>query len=233
VSAHAESFFSIEAGIGVGDYTKTGPGIYFDPGFSNHTPTSFPAFRGGIVLTPIDAQPRSWVPGLRAHLDYLYFGRLNWDAQAPQDSGDFSAKGMVGGYNVATQTCNAGDCGQMSDFKSSGQIQALALTVEPYWNLGSDWTIGIEAGPAIYRTTWTTNAVVETAGWKLGPVGTDHVLTTSPALHVGALVGASVSKGHFSLRYNYIYAPLHYGSTDNDQPAGVKGASMLSANYTW
>lgn len=232
-SANAESFFQLEAGVGFADYTKTGNGIYYDEGFSNKTPTTFPAFRAGVVLTPIDARPRSWVPGLRLHLDYLYFGRLSWDAQAPQDAGDFTARGLVGGYDPVSKTCLNNECGQMSDFRSSGQIQALALTAEPYWDIGGGWTLGVEAGPAIYRTTWTTDAVVETDGWKLGPPGTVHVLTTSPALHVGALVGASVSKGHFSLRYNYIYAPIHYGSTDSESPAGVKGAHMLSVNYTW
>lgn len=126
-----------------------------------------------------------------------------------------------------------GTAGKCPTFRSYGQIQALALTAGPYWDLGSGWTVGVEAGPAIYRTTWTTHAIVETNGWKLGPPGTAHTRTTSSALYVGALVGASVSKGRFSLRCNYIYAPLQFGSADNEQPAGVKGAHKLTAGYTF
>ncbi|WP_330555433.1 hypothetical protein [Burkholderia multivorans] len=76
----------------------------------------------------------------------------------------------------------------MSDFQSYGRIQALALTLEPYWNLASGWSIGVEAGPALYRETWMTHATVETPGWKLGPPGTLHMLSTSPKLRVIRMV---------------------------------------------
>lgn len=192
-----------------------------------------PAFRVGFMLTPIDAEPHSWRPGLRLHAVYLNFGKISWSSQSPQDASDFTDRGMRGGYDPATKGCIDNNCGQMSDFQSYGRIQAVALTVEPYWDLGSGWSVGVEAGPALYRATWMTHATVETPGWKLGPPGTLHMLSTSPKLRVGAIAGLSVSKGRFSVRYNYIFAPAAGGSADNDQVSGVRGAHMVTANYTF
>lgn len=231
--ARAESWFQFEAGIGASLYTRQGPGIYYSPGFPNHAPIVAPAFRAGVVLTPIEAQPKSWTPGMRIHLAYLNFGQVSWSSQSPQDASDFSSRGMVGGYDPAAQRCISNNCGQMSDFESYGRIQAIALTAEPYWDLGAGWTIGVEAGTAIYRTTWTTHATVETDGWKLGPPGTVHHLSASPKLRLGALAGISVSKGRFAVRYNYIFAPAPGGNADNEQVPGVKGAHMVTVNYTF
>lgn len=236
--AEAESFFQIEGGAGVGEYTREGPGIYYSPPFAAKVPVTAFAFRAGIVLTPIIAAPHSWVPGLRIHGDYLNFGAISWSAQSPEDSIDpaFAVAHLPGGYQNKGSGCINNNCGQMSDFESFGRIQAIGLTLEPYWNFGSGWTIGVEAGPAIYRDTWVTHATVETSYGinELGPVGTVHTLTTQPKLHVGALVGASISKGPFSVRYNYIFArKASTGNLDNQSMSGVNGAHMLTLNYTF
>ncbi|EPS1221711.1 hypothetical protein ACVBR5_000942 [Burkholderia cenocepacia] len=231
--ARADSWFQFEAGIGASIYTKQGDGIYYNEGFDHHTQIVVPAFRAGIVLTPINAEPHSWRPGLRLHAAYLNLGKISWGSQSPQDATDFTDRGMRGGYDPATKGCIDNNCGQMSDFQSYGRIQALAFTVEPYWNLGTGWTVGIEAGPAFYRTTWMTHATVETPGWKLGPPGTVHMLSTRPTIHVGVLTGLSLSKGHFGVRYNYIFAPHPSGPADDDQVPGVKGAHMVTVNYTF
>lgn len=231
--ARAESWFQFEVGVGVSSYTRQGPGIYYSPGFPYSAPVIAPAFRVGLVATPIEAAPHSWKPGLRLHATYINFGRVSWSATSPQDAADFSQHGLVGGYEPSIKGCLNNNCGQMSDFQSYGRIQALALTVEPYWALSGGWTFGLEAGPALYRTTWTTHATVETPGWKLGAPGTVHLLSTSPAPRVGLITGASISKGAFSIRYNYIFAPRPGGPGDNEQVPGVKGAHLVTMNYTF
>jgi len=229
--ARAESFFQIEAGVGITSATKLGDGMYYSRGFSHSTPNGSYGGRVGIVLNAIDAHPRSFVPGLRLHLDYYNFGKVRWSSVNPQDAADFDGTGTTGGYNIKTQTCNDGNCGTFRRFDSTGGIQAIALTIEPYWDLGAGWQFGIEAGPALYRSTWTAVATALSDG-RFGAAGTQETLSRSPAIQLGALAGVSVARGPFSVRANYLYAPAGR-LTNGNIPAGVKGEWMLSLNYTF
>ncbi|WP_157378782.1 hypothetical protein [Burkholderia ubonensis] len=231
-AAHAqESFFQIEAGLGVTSAVKLGDGMYYSKGFSHDTPNGSYGVRAGIVLNAIEARPRAWTPGLRFHLDYYNFGKVRWSSVNPQDSADFSRVGQIGGYNTATLSCNDNNCGTFRRFDSVGSIQAIALTVEPYWNLGNGWQLGLEAGPALYRSMWTSIATTLSDG-RFGPAGTRETLSHHPRVQAGVLVGVSVGKGAFSARLNYLNAPVGHSSDDN-VPAGIKGEWMLSLNYTW
>jgi hypothetical protein len=229
--ARAESFFQLEAGLGVTSATKLGDGMYYSKGFAHDTPNGSYGGRAGIVLNALDARPRSFVPGLRLHLDYYNFGKIRWSSVDPQDAADFSGTGTPGGYNLATQACNDNNCGALRRFDSTGGIQAIALTAEPFWDVGSGWQFGLELGPALYRSTWTSVATAMSDG-RFGPAGTEETLSHNPHLQVGALAGASVSRGPFAVRLDYLYAPAGQ-STAKDVPAGVKGEWLLSLNYTF
>jgi len=230
-TAHAESFFQFEAGVGITSAVKLGDGMYFSRGFSHDTPNGSYGGRVGIVFNAIEARPRSWVPGLRAHLTYLNFGKVRWSSVNPQDAADFAGTGTPGGYNIATQTCNDNNCGTLRRFDSTGGIQAIALTAEPFWDVGSGWQFGVEFGPALYRSTWTSVATAMSDG-RFGPAGTEETLSHNPHIQVGALAGASVSRGRYALRLDYLYAPVGR-STAKDTPAGVKGEWLLSLNYSF
>jgi len=231
-SAQAESFFQIEAGLGVTSAQKVGDGIFYSKGFSHSTPNGSYGGRVGVVMNVIDAPVRSIVPGLRMHAGYYNFGKVNWSSMNPQDEADFTSVGQQGGYNVKTGTCVADNCGVFRKFDSTGGIQAIALTVEPFWNLGGAWTLGVEAGPALYRSTWTSVATAMADG-RFGPAGTQETLTHAPRVQLGALAGVSLSRGPFSVRANYLYAPVAYKDDGKDVPAGIKGEFMLSVNYTF
>lgn len=231
-SANAESFFQIEAGIGITSATKVGDGIFYSKGFSHSTPNGSYGGRVGIVMNAIEAEPRSFVPGVRFHLTYQNFGKVRWSSINPQDEADFSSQGQRGGYSLASQSCVDGNCGAMRKFDSTGGIQSLSLTIEPYWDLGGGWQFGVEAGPAIYRSTWTAIATTMQDSERFGPAGAQETLTHMPTIQVGALAGASVSKGPFSVRVNYLYAPVKFGGDHpKNVPAGIKGEWMLSMNY--
>jgi hypothetical protein len=230
--ANAGTLVQFEAGAGVTSATKVGDGIYYSQGFSHDTPNGSYGGRIGVVVTPVYAPVRSWVPGLRIHADYYNFGKVRWSSINPQDEGDFTSVGQQGGYNVKTHSCVDNNCGVFRKFDSTGGIQTIALTVEPYWNIGGEWTLGIEAGPALYRSTWTTEATALADG-RFGPAGTVETLSHSPTLQVGALAGVSISRGPFSVRANYLYAPVAYKANTKDVPAGIKGEFMLSINYTY
>lgn len=230
-SAHAESWFQFEAGIGVTSATKVGDGMFYSNGFSHSTPNGSYGGRAGVQFNAIDAAPRSWTPGLRFHLTYSNFGKVRWSSINPQDQADFSSVGQQGGYSVITQTCVNNNCGDFRRFDSTGGLQSVSLTVEPYWDLGSGWQVGVEAGPALYRSSWTAVATALSNG-RFGPAGTQEVLTHTPGIQMGALAGISVARGPFTARVNYLYAPIGEWSGKNI-PAGVKGAWMLSINYTF
>lgn len=230
-SAHAESFFAIEAGLGFTHATREGDGMYFNEGFSHSTPTNSFGARGGIVFNAIDAQPLSWVPGLRVHLTYAYWGSLKWQATVVDDV-NVRADGSLAGYSTASKSCFNNNCGPRRTFYSSGSTHSINLTVEPYWNLGSGWTVGVEAGPSVYWGPWTSDYVSIDPGWA-GPPGTVQQVSHRVVPHLGALVGASVSKGPFSVRAQYLFAPPRYISNGTDVPSGIRGVFMVSVNYTY
>lgn len=233
IGAHAESFFQIEAGLGATSAQKVGDGIFYSKGFSHSTPNSSIGARVGVVMNVIDAPVRSIVPGLRIHAGYYNFGKVKWSSMNPQDEADFTQLGEKGGYSVKTGACVDNNCGVFRKFDSTGGIQAVALTVEPFWNIGGAWTFGIEAGPALYRSTWVSEATAMAGGSKFGPAGTVETLTHTPRVQLGAIAGVSLSRGPFSVRANYLYAPVAYKDDGKDVPAGIKGEFMLSLNYTF
>jgi hypothetical protein len=204
IPAHAEhawepSRFAIEAGIGATAYEKSSEATW-EPsikGVSNSTNTVAPAGRIGVVFTPLMADDYANPFGLRIHADYNYLGEVHWTA------------------NYAN----------LAKIKSQGHMQAFSLTLEPYWNMGNDWTVGIEAGPALIRNTWSGS---------LSVLGTDILSAeTKPQWRVGAMAGLSVSYRQFSLRYNYIYNPTHESTALDDMQSGLKGAHMVTLNYTY
>lgn len=231
-TAHAESFFQLEAGLGASHYTRLGDGMYFDQGLSHKTPLNSFAGRAGIVMNVIDAPVRSWVPGLRVHATYVYWGSLSWSATVAEDASNTVNNGSPGGYSPQTKSCLNNYCGSMRQFNSSGNTQSLNLTLEPYWNLGNDWTVGVEAGPAVYFGPWKSNYLALEDG-RFGPAGTVEPNSHRVVPHMGALVGASVSKGAFSVRYEYLFAPASYATVNGSIPSGIKGTHMLTANYTF
>jgi hypothetical protein len=204
---------------------KTGDGVWYWSSMQHHTPNNSLAGRAGIQLNLINAQPQSWIPGLRAHLTYGYFGHLRWSGVAGEDAPPDHSYG----FNAKTSACFNGNCGALREFDSTGDMMAVSLTLEPYWALGGGWTVGVEAGPALYRYTWTSYATaLSNSGF--GPAGTVQTFHHNPHWYVGALLGASVGKGPVMLRYNYLYSPSRW---EDGVPSGVKGVHMVTLNYTF
>ncbi|MFM0432400.1 hypothetical protein PQQ75_25540 [Paraburkholderia aspalathi] len=230
-SAQAESFFQIEAGIGMASFTTLQDGMYFQKGFSHHFDLHVPAGRVGIVMNAIDYRQGSVIPGLRIHADYMNFGSVHMTSDAAQDAEDFTSQGQTGGYDAATKGCYDNNCGAIRKFDSSGGLQLLAFTLEPYWQKGA-WTFGVEFGPTLFRSTWTSTATVVSATSPWGPKGSVEVLQHEPHIQLGTIIGASIGYKAFSLRYNYVFCPLG-SSTGKNVPAGFKGAHMLTLGYVW
>jgi hypothetical protein len=202
--------------------------MYYEDGFSHHFELHVLAVRVGIVANVIDYR-HGVLPGLKVHLDYMNFGSVHMTSDDAQDASDFSSKGQVGGYNAVTQSCFANNCGAFRQFASTGGLQLIALTFEPYWQHGK-WQFGVEAGPTLFRSTWQSVATVISPNSPWGTQGSVEVLTHQPHLQVGSIVGASVSYGHASLQYDYVFTPVG-SSTGTNVPAGFSGAHMVTMNY--
>ena len=232
-SAHAESFFQIEAGIGASHYTQAADGLWWQQGMSHNLHLSAPAWRVGVQLNAIDYQPGSWVPGVAFHALYLNFGPVGMQSMAAPDYDPNVFNKTNGGYYDDKAHECVKECGPLRDFTSSGRMQAFALTVEPYWKRGK-WRFGVEAGPMLYRATWDASAVSLTdTPWK-GPAGSVETFHRNASWQVGALVGASVGYGPVTVRYSYAYAKSAGTlSGSNTVPAGFKGAHMLTLGYTF
>jgi len=234
INAHAESWFQFEAGAGMSTAIHGSDGLWYWQGAEHSTPLNSPAGRIGIQANI--SEPDHFVPGVRMHLTYNYFGHYSWHASAGFDS-DATKKF---GYNSRTHSCYNNDCGQYRWFDSTGNMQFVALTLEPYWNIGNGWTVGIEAGPAFYISTWNVTATAQTDG-VFGPAGSQEFFHRKPSIQLGALAGVSIGKGPVSLRVNYLYAPVsnaHDGTSsvagpNQVVPSGIKGGVMATLNYTF
>ncbi len=224
LTAHAESWFQFEGGIGVSHYNDE-DGLWINKGLPHDSHLTAPAYRAGIQINAIDYTPGSYVPGLAIHGLYLNFGRDSIRSIAAPD-GD----GTPGSYNPIAHACN-GPCGPERDFVSGGTMQAVAITFEPYWTRGN-WRFGVEAGPALFRATWDASATAITTApgyWPIGSVETFHHV---PKWEAGALVGVGACYDAVCVRYNYIFAKTHTYTTTN-VPPGFSGAHMLTVNYSF
>ena len=223
-SAHAEDWLHFEGSLGATDYVAGGNGLYYQEGLEHHLDLRVPAGRIGVDADVIE--PHGYVPGLSVNLSYMYFGQasIGGDA-APDPSGQFS---QAGGYNTTTNTCN-GPCGPIRNFATGGSLQALALTLEPYWTAGS-WRFGIEGGAALFRGTWTAKMTVVSPSSPWGPEGTVQSLSHDPKPQLTWVAGASVAYKRVTLRYTYISTPSRNVS-DSNIPLGFKSANMLTLGY--
>lgn len=229
--ARTESWFQFEAGIGGSTAAKTENGVWYWSSMQHHTPINSIAGRVGIQFNLIDAKPHSWAPGLRAHLAYGYFGHYDWSAIAGEDA----PVNRSLGFDAATGGCYNNNCGALRQFDSTGDMMAVSLTLEPYWNLGNGWTAGVEAGPALYRYTWTSYATnLQNTDGVFGPgyslAGQVQTFRHNPHWYAGAIAGASVGYKHVSLRYNFLWSPSRWV---DGVPSGVRAVHMLTMNYTF
>jgi len=222
-SCQAETWFQFESGIGA-TYGEKSDGRWYNGGLPNSTGTTAPSIRLGLQFNALE--PDGWVPGVKLHLTYNWLGNYNWTALAAEDQD----AGHTYGYNPSTRHCNNNNCGSERVFHTTGWTQDIALTVEPYWNIGNGWHVGMEVGPVVYISKMDSSAtnLTESRFGAAGAVENFHH-RQSPAL--GAMAGVSLGKGPLSLRYDYTYTPYH--SSGNYVPPAMNGYHRLTLNYVW
>lgn len=223
--ARAESFFQLEAGLGGAAYQHGPDGLWYQDGFQHTLDLAAPAVEVG--LTGDIFQHGEW--GVSWHLDWAWLGTIHTDAMVPSANTNTTSGKWVGpdliGVNQA-DPCS-GPCRNLSRFIGSGHDQGFMLTIEPHYDFRG-WRFGVEAGPYLHRSTWSEDVVnwVPVAGAAPRNIHVEY----KPEWLVGYVVGASVSRGNFSVAYQY-FQNRTKGSMSNPYPAIWQGTHVLMAKY--
>lgn len=205
--AHAESFFTLEAGIGGSAYAEAADGLWLQKGLPHETQFTAPAVEAGITgdLTP-------W---LSWHLDYAWLGSVHSQGLATTDAN----------YDLATKTMRVSM--PLANFTGSGHDMGFLFTLEPHHDAGQ-WRFGFEIGPYVHRATWAVDATNQVNYIGQTP-GSSHFIT-NPAWALGGVAGVSVSYKRFSLRYQF----FENGKRNADPAPQIwKNTHVVTLGYRW
>ena len=209
-TAHAATFFEIEAGIG-GSLTERGEdGRWIQDGLPHDAIKAAPAFEIGLTGNIYQAQ--YW--GVDWHVDWAWLGSVHTNAMAPPDDAN---------YNLHTKACN-GPCLPLANYRGTGHDQGFYATIEPHADYAG-WRLGFEIGPYLHRTTWDEDVT----GWA--PTGGQPInlhVSHAPKWTLGAVAGVSVSYRSFTLAYQFFY---NKSPASDPTPPVWNGMHMLVAKY--
>lgn len=225
-AAQAQDWLHFEADLGGSYELAQGHGDYYQQAFPHHLKLVVPAGRVGVDVDVLN--PSGFVPGVSINLSYMNFGHISIGGDAaPDQTGEFAHSG---GYNNVTNKCD-GECGPIRNFDTGGSLQALSLTVEPYWKSGN-WRFGLEGGAALFKGTYESKMTVVSPTSPWGPKGSVEILSHIAKPQFTWVAGASVAYKSVILRYIYMPTPSRNVS-DANIPLGWKAAHMLTIGYRY
>lgn len=217
-AAHADSiadYVHVEMGAGAARYSAQPDNTWYQQGMQHDLGLSAPVLMLGLT-GPIYTR-ESW--GVDWHIDYVSLGHVSSQCECTPVDADYSTAthSLIKPMPVNVPNAN---------FVGNGNAQGVALTVEPYFRYRK-WRFGVEAGLFPYRPDWA----VTVYNWSDEPGQTPQTLhvETPHARQIGKVVGASISRGPFSLAYEHYFLPTRYDSTHS--PAIWSGADVLLARY--
>lgn len=218
------SDFGIETGVGITHFNPLGDGIWYQEGFSHQLKLNSPSFKLGVTGDLFESS--GWQPGLAWHLDYYYMGRTDVSGDAaPDQSGPYTQSGY---YSPKTQTC-VGNCGAVRYFHSDGNMNGIALTLQPFYDFGKV-RVGVELGPFLYRSTY--HATATALNGELWPAGSVQQFDHNPRIDLGAVAGVSVSYYGFGIAADYFYTKTSKFNAINVPPV-ERSAFQVMATYTY
>lgn len=207
-SAHAQSWFQFEAGIGVARIADMGDGTWIQQGApNNHEQKTTPAFLVGVT-GPIYARGALDV---RWHAGYVYLGEFSASVDGVPDAYYDSVR-----HQVLPAWRDTG--ARYSPFSGHGHLQGVPVTLDVGYTWRG-WRIGAEAGPWLYWQTWHESLYALDNEW--------HDLSHKTHAQVGYVVGASATRGNLGVSYRY------YGVRPswNPYPGIATGTHVLMATY--
>lgn len=224
-SAHAESWFQFEAGIGGSAYERGPDGLWMQEGFQHKLHLTAPAIEVGLTGNIIQRQ--YW--GIDWHLDYAWLGTVHTDAMVPSANTNTTSGHWVGADLIGVNKANpcSGPCSNLSEFVGSGHDAGFMLTIEPHLDYGG-WRFGVEGGPYLHRSSWGENIYnwVPAAGAAPRNIHVGY----KPEWTLGYVVGASAGYRHFSIAYQYFGNKINATNSNPYQPIW-KGTHVLLMKY--
>jgi hypothetical protein len=208
-------YVHLELGAGVSHYNLLGDGTWVQEGMpQNSTKLSAPVLSLGFT-GPI-VERASW--GIDWHVDYVNLGHVSSDCECtPMDENYDPKKHRL--VDHPTDVPNA-------EFVGNGNAQGIAITLEPYVRYRG-FRFGIEGGLFPYRPSWEEQIY----HWQVNPNVAPQTLNVSTphGMQLGKVLGASVSRGNFTLAYQHYFLPTRYDSAHS--PAIWSGADVLMIKY--
>jgi hypothetical protein len=202
-TAHAESFFQVEAGLGAAYGQTLNDGVWYQQGnTSSQLHNKTPAYMVGIT----GESYRDARTSARYHFDYVYFGSQSASCMCVPDDA-YDPKAHVITDQSAPRTA----------FSGGGHVQGIAATLDVGYDFGS-WRVGVEGGPWVFWETWHQTA-------EISGLSVDASHRTVPQL--SWVAGANVSRGNFTLSYRYYNLPQRW----NPNPALLRAAHVLMMTY--
>jgi hypothetical protein len=202
-SAHAESFFQIEVGMGEQVSRGMGDGTWQQQGVAVSSVQLFSKAYVGGFTGELLVEPKY---DIRWHVDYLYFGQVKANCVCVPDAN----------YNPIAHT--ASEPGYIP-FNGFGHTQGVIATLDAGYEVGS-YRVGVNAGPWFYWATWHES--------RLDPAYPNQTnLSHKTTGAIGWTAGLSVSNGNSSLEYRY----LSGGSKWNPFPGMINGTHMLMYSH--
>lgn len=211
IGAHAQSWFQFEAGLGATHYTDRGDGTWYQKGAPQWSESlNAPAYTVGFA-GPIVSRGK-W--GIDWHADYIYMSNASADCWCtPVDANYDLVNKRIVKYDPP-----------LAHFVGSGHTQGAALMIEPYYTIDS-WRVGVLGGAFINVPTW--HETVDNWSMTPGQQTRSIEVRARSKVTVSPVVGLTVSRGNFSLRYQYFMLP----AGDADVPQVFSSAHMLSLMY--
>jgi hypothetical protein len=199
LTAHAGSWFDFEAGIGVNRY-HTQDGLWNQQGSPGSVDITSPTFSLGVT-GPLVVRS-NW--GIDWHADYVNLGHAGASCQCAAIDANYDSNA----HRVLRS-------GPTANFQGSGATQGVSLTVEPYY-VYRGLRFGIEGGAFAYRAGWNEAVYGEGA----------PIHQSSSGIHPAAIIGASVSRGPWSIAYRHYIMIWNTGT-----PPLATGADTLEVKY--
>jgi hypothetical protein len=193
--------WQFEGGVGESYFPDSGNGVYYEdgPNFPHSLSLHEPAFEFGV--TGDIGSSFGW------HADLVDLGSVKTDATV--DSSDAN-------YSPSTGGCN-GPCAPTETMHGSGSIIGIALTGEVHHEYYG-FRLAAEAGPFIFVPQWSVTIS--------NPYGSTTYRYAS-TVQVGAVLGASVGRGPYSLAFQYFF-----DRTKGSPSPGIwTGTYLLVARY--
>ena len=189
LAAHAESFFQIEAGLGVTQY-ETQDGRWYQQGM----PVSSVSARNlawSVGATGALLQRGRW--GIDWHVDYVNLGRAAAACECTPNDANYNPSTHAYNPNVAPAP--------LAYFTGNGRSQGFVLSVESYYWL-QGVRLGVEVGAYVNYSQWQENVY----GWTTDYATARRDLSISTCYWgVVPVVGASVGNETWLVGYRHYF----------------------------